>query len=433
MPENEVRPVSVPKSAEGAKGPSTPAKPRRRLGVVLVALAILLGLLYGLKERLATRSASKAAAGPPAVRPVPVTAAAVARRDVPIYLEGLGNVVAFKTVTVKTLVDGRLDEVLFKEGQFVKKGQVLAQVDPRPYQIQLEQGQGALARDEAQLKNARLTVERDRQLLPGKLIAQQQLDTDVAAAGQLEGAVLVDEATIAAAKLNLDYARIASPIEGVTGIRQVDPGNIVHASDATGIVLLTQLDPIAILFTLPQDDLTPVAEEMARGPLSVEVYSRDGSTQLGSGQLALIDNQINQTTSTIRLKAIAANPRRLLWPNQFVNVRLRLSVRKDAVVMPSTALQRGPNGSFVFVIGADSTVEPRPVQLDLTQGDTAIVASGVRAGERVVVDGQNQLKAGSKVVAREPAKVAANGKPPGDQAAPGGAAGPAPAGAGATR
>jgi len=368
--------------------------------VVLVALAILLGLLYGLKERLATRSASKAAAGPPAVRPVPVTAAAVARRDVPIYLEGLGNVVAFKTVTVKTLVDGRLDEVLFKEGQFVKKGQVLAQVDPRPYQIQLEQGQGALARDEAQLKNARLTVERDRQLLPGKLIAQQQLDTDVAAAGQLEGAVLVDEATIAAAKLNLDYARITSPIDGVTGIRQ--------------------------------DDLTPVAEEMARGTLSVDVYSRDGSTQLGSGQLALIDNQINQTTSTIRLKAIAANPRRLLWPNQFVNVRLRLSVRKDAVVMPSTALQRGPNGSFVFVIGADSTVEPRPVQLDLTQGDTAIVASGVRAGERVVVDGQNQLKAGSKVVAREPAKVAANGKPPGDQAAPGGAAGPAPAGAGAS-
>jgi len=421
MPENDARRVSVPAPPEG--GQRSPARPRRRTGAVLLVLAVVvLALGLGLHQRAKEREAAKAAVAP-VVRPVPVTAATVTRKDVPVFLEGLGNVVALKTITVKTLVDGRLDEVLFKEGQFVKRGTALAQVDPRPFQAQLDQATGALARDEAQLKNARLTVQRDRQLLPGKLIAQQQLDTDEAATGQLEGTVQVDKAAIESARLNLEYAHIVSPIDGVTGIRQVDPGNVVHATDQTGIVILTQLDPIAVLFTLPQDELTPVAEEMARGTLSVEIYSRDGSSLLGQGQLALIDNQINQTTSTIRLKAVVANPRRLLWPNQFVNARLRLSVRKDALVMPSTAVQRGPSGSFVFVIGADDTVSVRPVQIDITQGDTSILASGLSAGDRVVVDGQNQLKAGSRVAAREAAKVAQNGKPPPPDPSARGAAG----------
>ncbi len=375
----------------------------RRWWVLILGVALLAAVGLVVRGRYTPRSAVTPQAGPgaQAARPVPVVAATVVRRDVPVYLEGLGNVTAFKTVTMKSQVDGRLDQVLFREGQTVRKGQVLAQIDPRPFQIQLQQAQGALARDEAQLRNARLNVSRDRPLVAEKLIAPQQLDTDVATAGQLEGAVQIDKAAIETARLNLDYARITSPIDGVTGIRQVDPGNVVHAADPGGIVVITQLDPIAVLFTLPQDQLTPVLGALAGGELPVDLHSRDGSILLGNGKLALVDNQINQATSTIRLKAIAPNPRHLLWPNQFVNARLRLATQKDALVMPATAAQRGPNGTFVYVIGSDMTASPRPVELAGTQGDLAVVKSGVGEGERVVVDGQNQLRPGSRVVARE--------------------------------
>ena len=413
--------------AKPAPRPADPAEPtpeppraggrRGRRVVVLVTLAVLVvGGLVALRARQ-TRSGAPPARAPDAqARPVAVAATTVSRRDVPIFLDGLGNVAAFKTVTVKTQVDGRLDQVLFREGQVVRRGQVLAQIDPRPFQIQLHQAEGALARDEAQLKNARLNVERDRQLVAQKLIAQQQLDADVALAGQLEGAVQIDKAAIETARLNLDYARITAPLDGVTGIRLVDPGNVVHASDANGIVVITQLDPISVLFTLPQDQLTPVAEQLARGPLPVDTYSRDGSVLLGSGQLALIDNQINQATSTIRLKAVVPNPRRLLWPNQFVNVRLRLTTHAGALVMPATAVQRGPSGAFVYVIGSDGAVALRPVELGAPQGDLAIVARGVQEGDRVVVDGQNQLKPGSRVVVREPGRAGAGPRVAGDGA-----------------
>ncbi len=402
------------KPIRGGEGPAEPATSpplradgrRRRRALVLVAVAALLvaGVL-ALRARKPGGGAPAARAPDAQARPVAVSAAQVARRDVPIFLDGLGNVTAFKTVTVKTQVDGRLDQVLFREGQVVRQGQVLAQIDPRPFQIQLHQAEGALARDQAQLKNAELNVTRDRQLVAQKLIAQQQLDADEALAGQLAGAVQIDKAAIETARLNLDYARITSPLDGVTGIRLVDPGNVVHASDPNGIVVITQLDPIAVLFTLPQDQLTPVAEQLARGPLPVETRSRDGATLLASGQLVLIDNQINQSTSTIRLKAIVPNPRRLLWPNQFVNVRLRLTTQAGALVMPATAVQRGPSGTFVYVIGSDNTVAPRPIELGVTQGDVAIVARGLQEGERIVVDGQNQLKPGSRVAPREPGKA----------------------------
>jgi multidrug efflux system membrane fusion protein len=350
--------------------------------------------------------AGGAAGGPGAgQRAIPVTVAAAARKDVPIYLEGLGSVLANRTVTVRSQVDGRLDTVSFREGQDVKQGQVLAQIDPRPFEAQLHQAEGALERDQAQLKNARVNVERDKQLVAQKLVAQQQLDADTATAGQLEGAILMDQAAIETAKLNLSYARITSPIDGVAGIRQVDPGNIVHATDASGIVVLTQLDPIAVIFTLPQDQLGPVAAQQARGPLPVEAYSRDGATLLSSGVLTVIDNQINQTTSTIRLKAIFPNPKRVLWPNQFVNARLRLETRKDVLVVPATAIQRGPNGTFVYVVASDDTAALRPVTVDLTQGDLTILAKGVSEGERVVVDGQNQLRPGAKVAPRPPARA----------------------------
>jgi len=383
------------------------------VGIVLGAIVVTAaGLLAW--NRLRPISRPQASGGGPTApqeRSVPVTVVPAARRDVPVYLSGLGNVVASMTVTVKTQLDGRLEQVLFKEGQTVRRGQLLAQIDPRPYQVQLEQAQGSLARDQAQLKNAQLNVARDRELVRQNLIAQQQLDTDLSTAGQLEGAIQVDKAAIDAAELNLDYARITAPIDGVTGVRQVDPGNVVHTTDASGIVLITKLDPIAILFSLPQDQLTPVLEELGRsGTLPADAFSRDGSTLLGSGRVTLIDNQINQATSTIRLKAEVPNPRRLLWPNQFVNVRLHLNTQKDALVVPATALQRGPNGTFVYVAGADASALLRPVEVSLIQGDLAILSRGVEPDEQVVVDGQNQLRPGVKVVAREAGRPAAAGK-----------------------
>jgi multidrug efflux system membrane fusion protein len=348
-----------------------------------------------------------------AARVVPVTATAVVRRDMPIYLDGLGNVTAFRTVSVRSQVDGRLDKVLFSEGQAVKTGDVLAQVDPRPYEIQLKQAEGALARDTAQYHDNAKNLERYASLRDQKLIAQQQVDDQRAAVGQYEGAIKMDEAQVASARLNLDYARIRSPIDGVTGVRQVDPGNLVHPNDANGIVVITQVQPIAVIFTLPQDELHKVALELQRGPMTVEAWSRDGLTQLDVGRLALIDNQINQATATMRLKAIFMNQKRLLWPNQFVKARLLLTVRKDALVVPSTAVQRGPKGLFAYVIGTDQTVSAQPVQVELVQGDLTVTASGLEAGQQVVVDGQNQLRPGSKVAARPTDKTAApQGSPP---------------------
>jgi membrane fusion protein, multidrug efflux system len=375
---------------------------RRRWVMGAVGALAIVGVLWGVHRRSAVQpgGAGSATGERQPARAIPVAVATAARRDVPIFLEGLGTVVANKTVTVRPQVDGRLEAVLFREGQAVRRGDVLAQIDPRPFQAQLHQAEGALARDRAQLQNARLNVERDRQLVAQSLIAQQQLDTDLAAQGQLEGAVRMDQAAIETARLNVEYSRITSPIDGVTGIRVVDLGNVVRQTDQNGIVVVTQLDPIAVLFTLPQDELGPVAEALAGGRLALDAYSRDGSTLLGTGELALIDNQINQATATIRLKALLPNPRRVLWPNQFVNARLHLRTRKGALVVPTLAVQRGPSGPYVYVVGRDDTVALRPVVLEATQGDLAVVAKGVEEGERVVVEGQNQLRPGARVVVR---------------------------------
>jgi multidrug efflux system membrane fusion protein len=327
--------------------------------------------------------------------------ATVTRRDVPIYVEGLGAVVANRTVAVHTQVDGILRSVAFREGQVVHRGDLLAEIDPRPFQAQLDQAQGALLRDQAQLRAARLNMGRDQRLVSQQLVAQQQLDADTAAAGQLEGAVKIDEAAIETARLNLSYARITSPMDGVTGIRAVDPGNVVHAGDASGIVVVTQLDPVGIIFSLPQENLVAISTQLARGPMQVEALSRDTADPLGQGTLQVVDNLINPATSTLRLKAVMPNPRHLLWPNQFVNARLRLEVRAGALVMPVAAVQRGPSGSFAWVVGPDSSVTERPVKLDRTQGELALIASGVREGERVVVEGQGQLRPGARVAARE--------------------------------
>lgn len=369
---------------------------------LLVAALMVVGAGIWLWRRQSNSAAAKPdAAKAAANRVIPVVTAQVAQQDVPIYLDGLGSVIAFNTVTVRSQVDGRLDKVFFREGQVVHRGEVLAQIDQRPFEIQLHQAQGALARDGALLKGSKLNLQRYADLSSRKLIAQQQADDQAASVGQAEGAVRVDEAAIETARLNLDYSRITSPIDGVTGVRLVDQGNIVHASDATGIVVLTQLDPISVLFTLPEDVLPQVAQQMQSGTLPVEAWSRDGSTRLGTGKLLLIDNLINQATGTLRLKAVFANPKRILWPNQFVKARLLLTTRRNALVVPSSVVQRGPDGTFAYVVQKDQTVQPKQVEVELAQGDSTLISKGLEAGELVVVDGQNQLRPGAKVQARQ--------------------------------
>jgi multidrug efflux system membrane fusion protein len=343
-------------------------------------------------------------------RVVSVLTAPVATRDVPIFLEGIGSVVPLKTVMVKPQVDGRLDRVAFTEGQTVRKGELLAQIDPRPFTIALHQAQAALARNTAQLRLGKLNLERLATVRKENLISQQQLDDQTASVEQLEATVRSDEALIEQAKLQLDYARIKSPIDGVTGVRLVDQGNIVRANDPTGIVLLTQLDPIAVLFTLPQDDLPRVSQAMAGGKLRVEIASRDGQVPLGVGELALIDNQINQTTASIRLKALLPNPKRALWPNQFVKARLLLTTQKGALVLPAAAIQRGPQGTFVYVVGSDQKAAVRPVKVETVEGETAVLSGGLRAGDEVVTEGQGQLRPGARVAAKRADEETGPGK-----------------------
>jgi multidrug efflux system membrane fusion protein len=370
--------------------------------MLLLGVAVVGGGFVAIRKRQATTAATAAAAAAPKDRVVPVTVATVAKKDVPIWLEGLGNATPLATVNVKTLVDGPLISVNFKEGQLIHKGDLLAQVDPRPFQIALHNAEAALARDTAQLRDARMNLDRYRTLRAGNLIAQQQLDDQQALADQYEGTTKADQAAIESAKLNLDYSHIVSPIDGVTGVRLIDLGNIVHAADQTYIVVLTQLDPMAVLFTLPEDDLPRVQQELSKGEIACEAYSRDGQIKLATGTLGLIDNEVNQSTATIRLKAFFPNKDRSLWPNEFVKTRLLLSTRKGAIVVPGTAVQRGPKGTFAYVVGNDNTVTMRTVDLLSTQGDEAIIGKGLEPGETVVTDGQNQLKPGAKIQPRTP-------------------------------
>jgi multidrug efflux system membrane fusion protein len=376
------------------------------IGTVLVVAALGGGAWVARNHRGEAHAAGAPAASGkgPEDRVVPVIAATVEPRDMPIYLEGIGSVTAFNTVTVKPQVEGRLDKVAFREGQDVKKGDLLAQIDPRPFQIQLQQAEAALARDRAQLAGNQRNLDRYTELRKEGLATQQQVDDLRTAVGQVEATLRADQAQIEAARLQLGYARITAPIDGVTGVRMVDPGNLVKATDPNGIVVITQLDPIAVLFTLPQDDLPHVAQQMELGTLAVEAWSRDGNTKLATGELLLIDNQINQNTATMRLKATFANPQRLLWPNQFVKARLLVSVRKGALVVPATAVQRGPDGTFAWLVLADETVQPRRIEVDLTQGDLAAIARGLSPGEVVVTDGASGLRPGAKVAPRAPAQ-----------------------------
>ncbi|HTS59485.1 MAG TPA: efflux RND transporter periplasmic adaptor subunit [Terriglobales bacterium] len=345
---------------------------------------------------------------------MPVSVATAERRDMPYYLTGLGSVSAFYTDSVKTRVDGELVEVNFKEGQYVNKGDLLVVIDPRPYQVALEQAQATLFKDQASLRDAKLNYERYKGLLENSgAMSQQQVDTQKATVDQLEGTVRTDQAAVDNAKLNLVYCHITSPISGRVGLRLVDPGNIVHATDTNSLLVITQLQPIAVLFTLPEDQLPPVAQHMAKGTLQVVAYSRDEQTKLATGKLLTIDNQIDQSTGTGRLKAVFDNKDNLLWPNQFVNIRLLLEVRKNSTVIPAAAIQRGPQGTYVFVAKPDHTVEIRPVTIAFTQDNLSTIASGLTPDEVVVTDGQDKLQQGSQIEVRTPAAPANRAPAPG--------------------
>jgi len=364
----------------------------------LVVLAAVGAIFVGCSSSGDPKQGKAQAAGP--ARPVSVAVAPVQRQDVPVYLSGLGSVTAFNTANIKTRVDGQIMKVNFREGQDVREGELLIQIDSRPYEVQVEQLQAQLFRDQAQLRDAKLNLERYTALIPSGSIAQQQVDTQKALVDQLDGTVRNDQAQIDSAKLNITYCHITAPFSGRVGLRQVDPGNIVHAADTNPMLILTQLQPIAVIFTLPEDVLPKVAQQMRRGTLEVDAFSRDDQTKLASGKLLTIDNQIDPTTGTAKLKAVFDNRDDKLWPNQFVNADLLLETRKNSTVVPTAAILRGPQGAYVYTVNPDKTVQDKTVTISLTQGDLTVVAEGVNPGETVVTDGQDKLQRGSHIEPR---------------------------------
>lgn len=371
------------------------------VAIIGVALCALLALVAGCgnsqNPQAASKKGGKGGYGPMAIS-VAVSPAAV--MDMPVYLSGLGSVEAFNTVTVKSRIDGQLVQINLREGQMVQKGELLAVIDPRPYQVALSMAEATLYKDQSALKDAKLNMDRFAGLVKDGVIPQQQYDTQVSLVGQLEGAVRGDQANVDNQKLNIAYTQITAPVSGRVGLRQVDIGNMIHATDANGLVIITQLQPIAVIFTLPEDNLQTVAQHMKKGTLEVDAYSRDDQTKLAAGKLLTIDNQIDPTTGTGKLKAVFDNKDNALWPNQFVNARLLLEVRKNSTVIPTAAVQRGPQGTYVFTVKPDKTAEMRPVTIAYSQGNYSAISQGIKAGESVVTDGQDKLQPGSQVEIR---------------------------------
>jgi len=403
---------SAPGQSAASSAPPAPDAPdspvRRRkwpwlLALVVVALGIYLLVHRSGSANPAAKGAkgkggAAGAAGDAASRPIPVTATAAATKDVGVYLTGLGTVVPLNTVAVKSRVDGQLVRIAFHEGQLVRAGDLLAQLDPRPFQVQLMQAEGQRAKDEAALQNARVDLARYQVLIKEDSIPRQQLDTQAATVAQIEASLKSDQAQIESAKLNLAYARITAPTGGRVGLRQVDLGNIVHAGDPNGVVVITQLQPIDVVFTLPADHLPEVLPQLHTGKsLAVDAYDRDLKHKLATGELLAVDNQIDPTTGTVRMKALFGNGDEALFPNQFVNALLLVNTLKGAVTVPTAALQRSPQATFVYVVKPDRTVETRNVVVEQTEGDDAALRSGVAAGELVVVEGVDKLRPGAKV------------------------------------
>jgi multidrug efflux system membrane fusion protein len=362
---------------------------------VLGAMALLVACAYAYWHlRPITPAAAKPEAAPRGVR---VETALVKRQDVPVYLEGLGTVQAFNTATMTARVEGRLQSVAFTEGQMVKQGQLLAQIDPRPFQAALDQAVATEAKDNAQLENAKRDLTRYEMLVPQHLLSQQTLDAQHGLVEQLTAQVHADHAVVDSARTQLEYTRITAPFDGRTGIRLIDPGNNVHASDTTGVVVVTQTQPIAVIFTLPEDQLLKVNAALTAGKVQVAAVTRDDKTPLDVGALMLVDNQIDQSTGTIRLKATFANAQARLWPGQFVTIRVLLSQQHDALTVPAAAIARGPAGPFTYVVKPDMTVEVRPVQLSDENEERAVISGGLTEGERVVTSNQYRLESGVRV------------------------------------
>jgi len=393
-----------PGTRESSAGQS--AKSRWWLWIVVLAV-VALGVWY-------YRGAhSTSEAGGPAARAkgpggfpdfanmiVPVVVASAQKGDLPVYLIGLGSVTAYNTVTVRSRVDGQIVKVNFTEGQFVHEGDALIEIDPRPYQVMVEQAEGQLAKDQAQLHDVEVDFGRYTELYKEGVVPKQQVDTQEAQVGQFQGAIKADKATIDNAKLQLVYARITAPISGRVGLRLVDQGNIVHATDTTGLLVITQLQPISVIFTLPQDQLQQVLVKLrAGGQLPVQAYDRDDVTKIAEGKLATIDNAIDPTTGTYKLKSIFSNENNALFPNQFVNVHMLVDTKHNVVVVPTAAIQRGPQGTYIYVVTGGNTAKIRPVTIAQATGNSVGIGSGLSAGEVVVIDGQDKLQDGSKIVA----------------------------------
>ena len=393
--------------------PPLTTMPPRRLAAAALAVLVVLGGWYWLSRK------------PPAAKPPPpiaVDMATVQRADVPVYLFGLGTVQAFYTVTVTARVDGQIEKVAFREGQEVKKGALLVQIDPRPYQAALGVAIATRDRDRAQLANARRDMDRYAELAPEDLASKQTVDTQRALISQLTAQVKGDEAAIDNARTQLDYTTITSPIDGRTGIRLVDPGNIVRAADTTGMVVVTQLEPIAVIFTLPEESFGQLSAALARGPVAATAMARDGSVELDTGTVELIDNEIDQTTGTIRIKAILPNRQRRLWPGEFVNVRILTEMQHQVLTVPSAALERGPDGMFTYVLQPDSTIAVAPLVTGVQNGNTVVIEKGLEAGQKVVVSNQYRLQPGSRVRPNAPgsagAKLAKDGNSGSGEPAP---------------
>ena len=403
-PTEEVNAPSADRIALRDASRTEPSSRTPWLLILVLILAVAGGWWY-FHSRGAQANGSSAAGSPgapglggqPSIG-VPVVVATAHRGDLPIYFNGLGTVTAFNTVTVRSRVDGQIVKINFTEGQNVKEGDSLVEIDPRPYQVQLEQAEGQLAKDQAQLKDMQVDYDRYQQLYKEGVVPKQQVDTQQAQVGTYEGAIKADKATIDNAKLQITYSHITAPISGRVGLRLVDIGNIVHAADTNGLLVITQLQPIAVLFSLPQDQLPDVVARMHTGKqLSVEAYDRDNTDKIATGKLLTIDNQIDTTTGTYKLKAVFDNSKNELFPNQFVNVHLLVDTKKNVVLVPTTAILRGSQGTYVYAVNAQNAVAVKNVTVAQTTGSVAGISTGLGDGDVVVVDGQDKLKDGMLV------------------------------------